>query len=277
MKFAINIPNFGDYSDPKKLADLALEAEKAGWDGFFLWDHMTFGKGFKLPFVDPWVALSAIAMKTEFISIGTLITPLPRRRPWKVARETISIDHLSNGRFILGVGIGAPDYEFIAFGEDVNTKVRAQKLDEGLKILTGLWSGKPFKFEGVHYKLDKITFLPQPVNGHIPIWVAGMWPNKKPFERAALYDGVCPINANYPTELTPNDLRDIIKYVENYREGNGKFDIVISGETPLDSQQGAEIVKSYADAGATWWSENINSWRGPYEEMQERIRNGPPK
>ena len=121
MKYALNFPNFGDYSNPRELAELALDAEKAGWDGFFLWDHMTFEKGSNIPFVDPWVALSAIAMKTEHLSIGTWITPLPRRRPWKVARETVSIDHLSGGRLILGVGLGAPDYEFIAYSEDVDT------------------------------------------------------------------------------------------------------------------------------------------------------------
>jgi len=277
MKFALNFPNFGDYSNPKVLAELAREAEKAGWDGFFLWDHMTFEKGSNIPFVDPWVALSAIAMKTENISIGTWVTPLPRRRPWKVARETVSIDHLSDGRLILGVGLGAPDYEFIAYGEDVDPRIRAQKLDEALQILTGLWSGELFKFNGKHYNLKEITFLPQPINGHIPIWVAGMWPNKKPFQRAARYDGVCPINANIPDKLTPSDLRDIIKYMEKYREGNNKFDIIIAGETPLDSEKGVEIVKPYAEAGATWWNEYINGWRGSFKEMRERIRKGPPK
>ena len=281
MKYALNFPNFGDYSNPRELAELALDAEKAGWDGFFLWDHMTSSSRLtsssNIPFVDPWVALSAIAMKTESISIGTWITPLPRRRPWKLARETVSIDHLSNGRLILGVGLGAPDYEFIAYGEDVDPRIRAQKLDEGLKILIGLWSGKPFKFKGKYFNLKEVTFLPKPVNEHIPIWVAGMWPNKKPFQRAAQYDGVCPINANYPKELTPQDIRDIIKYVENYREGSKKFDVIIAGQTPLDSERGAEIVKPYAEAGATWWNEYINSWRGSFKEMQDRIRKGPPK
>ena len=142
MKYALNFPNFGDYSNPRELAELALDAEKAGWDGFFLWDHMTSSSRLtsssNIPFVDPWVALSAIAMKTESISIGTWITPLPRRRPWKVARETVSIDHLSNGRLILGVGLGAPDFEFIAYGEEVDPGIRAQKLDEGLKIIDEL-------------------------------------------------------------------------------------------------------------------------------------------
>ena len=123
-----------------------MEAEQAGWDGFFLWDHVIAGvEG--VPTLDVWVALTAMAMTTSRIRLGATVTPLPRRRPWKLARETVTLDHLSNGRLTLGVGLGVPE-EYETFGEDSDNKVRAAKLDEGLEILTGLWSGKPFEHHG---------------------------------------------------------------------------------------------------------------------------------
>lgn len=235
MKYAINIPNFGNqYSNPNILAELASEAEQAGWDGFFLWDHMIGETDWKVPMVDPWVALSATAMKTKRIKIGTMITPLPRRRPWKLARETVSLDHLSNGRVILGIGLGTPLEEFSVFEEDADPKMRAKKLDKGLDILVGLWSGKEFSYSGKYFKLDKMTFLPKPVQSpRIPIWIAGRWPNKPPFRRAARWNGVVPIKKSWPNDLTPNDVKEIVTYTNKYRT-NPKaepFDVMIEGNT----------------------------------------------
>ncbi|MFX0070720.1 MAG: LLM class flavin-dependent oxidoreductase, partial [Candidatus Hermodarchaeota archaeon] len=279
MKYAVNLPNFGYYHNPREIAQLAWEAENAGWDGFFLWDHLTFMRGVDVPFLDPFIALAAIAMKTEEIKIGTVITPIPRRRPWKLARETTSLDHLSDGRLILGVGIGNPDSEFTSFGEEVNPIIRAKKLDEGLEILIGLWSGKTFKFKGEHYQIKRIKFLPTPVNGHIPIWVAGMWPKKKPFIRAAKFDGSCPIHINWPNQLSPNEIKEILSFIKQHRTKTSSFDILIGGDTPGDPKKGSEILKPYVEAGVTWWSENINALRfnNSSEKMLERIRQGPPK
>jgi len=149
MQYGIYLPNFGDEISPRALADLACEAEEAGWDGFFLWDHILYSKTQKLRMVDPWIVLAAMAMKTERIRLGTSVTPLPRRRPWKLARETVTLDHLSNGRLILSVGLGEPgDAEFGQFGEETDVKVRATKLDEGLDVLAGLWRGKSFSHQG---------------------------------------------------------------------------------------------------------------------------------
>jgi alkanesulfonate monooxygenase SsuD/methylene tetrahydromethanopterin reductase-like flavin-dependent oxidoreductase (luciferase family) len=145
MKFGIYLPNFGPFGDARVLADLAREAENAGWDGFFIWDHIAGGN---LPIVDPWVALAAIAIATRKIRIGTTVTPLPRRRPWKVAREAVSIDHLSGGRLTLGVGIGLGDAEWAHLGEETDLKKRGAMLDEGLSVLIGLWSGEPFSYAG---------------------------------------------------------------------------------------------------------------------------------
>ena len=142
MRYGVLAPNFGDYSDPRVLGDLAFEAEEAGWDGFFLFDHILSGEP-AIPVADPWIALSAIAMRTTRIRIGPMLTPLPRRRPWKLARETVSLDHLSGGRLVLGVGLwGPPEREYETFGEVSDPRLRAEKLDDGLDVLTGLWSGR---------------------------------------------------------------------------------------------------------------------------------------
>ena len=273
VKYAVNVPNFGDYHDPKVLAGLAVEAEDAGWDGFFIWDHIQ-GEG---PFCDPTVALAAIAVQTSRVKIGPMILPLPRRRPWKVAREMVSMDHLSEGRLIMGVGLGAPPEEFSVFGEEAGTRVRAEKLDESLDIIKGLWSGEKFSYQGKHYQLEEVCFTPKPFQQpSIPIFVGGFWPNKLPFKRAARYDGVYP-GMNWPDFLTPKLLKKVMTYIRKHRKTNAPFDVIVGHETPKDPEKGSEIVAPWIEAGATWWSENINGWRGSLEEMGERIRQGPPK
>src|SRR5215831_7955477 len=155
MHFGIHLPIFGPYGDALRLADLAAEAEEAGWDGFFLWDAVA--NALPLPLVDPWVALTAIALNTKRIRLGPLVTPLSRRRPWKVARETVTLDHLSRGRLILAVGLGfIDDGGYAKVGETLDSKVRAELLDEALAILDGLWSGQPFSFQGKHYHIEEM-------------------------------------------------------------------------------------------------------------------------
>src|SRR5215470_19306464 len=157
MHYGIYLPNFGEYGDPRLLAELAHEAEAAGWEGCFLWDHIHRWHG-QEPFADPWIALTAMALRTERLRLGPLVTPLARRRPWKLARETVTLDRLSGGRLTLGVGLGAPPREeFEQFGEDGDDKVRAKKLDESLEILTGLWSGEPFGYLGEYYTIAPET------------------------------------------------------------------------------------------------------------------------
>lgn len=273
LKYGINVPNFGDYCHPGTLAELARGAEEAGWDGFFVWDHI---QG-EWPFSDPTVALAAIALNTERILIGVMVTPLARRRPWKLAREMVSLDHLSGGRLVMGVGLGNPQSEFELFGEEGDARVRADKLDEGLEIIAGLWTGEPFSYSGKYYHLDEVTFLSKPVQTpRIPIWVGGFWPNRRPMRRAARYDGAYPAR-DWPENLTTDDLREIFDYIGNHRTETGPFEIVVGGSTPPDPEKGAEIVKPWIEAGATWWSEDINGWRGPLEEMWKRIRSGPPR
>ncbi len=281
MKYGINIPNFGWFGDIDTLVEIAVEAEESGWDGFFLWDHMLVFKqeDMVLPFADPWIALTAIACNTKKIRLGPLITPIPRRRPWKVAREAVTLDHLSKGRLVLGLAIGAPpDVEFDYFGEESDVKTRAEMLEEGLDIITGLWSGEPFSHRGNHYQLERMTFLPTPLQEpRIPIWIGGGVPNKAPFRRAARYDGVAPVHSNWPEPVTPQLLENALEIIKSERGNLKNYDVVICGETTgTDSIQDREKVESWSRAGATWFQEDINGLRAEIDELRERIRAGPP-
>jgi alkanesulfonate monooxygenase SsuD/methylene tetrahydromethanopterin reductase-like flavin-dependent oxidoreductase (luciferase family) len=280
MQYGLTLPNFGQFFDPKVVVDLARRAEEAGWDGFFLWDHMLFD-GRPRPIADPWVTLVAVAAHTSRIRIGTLVTPLARRRPWKLARETVSLDHLSGGRLILGVGLGAPaDVEFGRFGEDPDAIVRGQKLDEGLDILAGLWTGKPFRFEGHHFQVDEVVFEPPPVQTpRIPIWVGGVWPRKRPFRRASRWDGVFPLMRRKGVMFgspTPRDLAEMMAYVGAHRESSTPFDVVVGGEfNREDPGEGTARVDAFAEAGATWWLEGPEGDKD-LDYLRELIPQGPP-
>ena len=283
----MNVPPFGDYADPRALAELAKQAEDAGWDGFFIWDHVMFDPT-SHPITDPWVGLAAVALHTNHIRLGTMITPLARRRPWKVARETVALDYVSNGRFTLGVGLGDPvqwDYGF--FGEEIDAKIRANRLDESLEILAGLWSGEPFHYQGTHYTMQEVTFLPQPVQQpRIPIWVGGWWPNKRPMRRAARWDGAVPIRRDgIPAEEWPI----IMDLIRAHRQDDAPFDFVHNGATPGDNPKEAQrIVEPYLKVGVTWWIEAVDPWRFGWKwedkwsreassRMQDRILQGPPR
>jgi alkanesulfonate monooxygenase SsuD/methylene tetrahydromethanopterin reductase-like flavin-dependent oxidoreductase (luciferase family) len=280
MFYGIYTPNFGAETTPRKLAELAAEAEEAGWDGFFLWDHMVYSLSQKLPLYDPWVTLAGMAMTTSHIRLGTTVTPLARRRPWKLARETVTLDHLSDGRLTLSVGVGDPDEaDYGTFGEVTDPKVRAAMLDEGLQILDGLWSGKPFKFSGQHYNVKKCTFLPTPIQApRIPIWVGGFWPHKRPFRRAARWDGAFPLNSAGSYTPPPDMLREIRDYIQQHRPSGNPFDLVIMGTTPGDDPKAArKKLAAYTDSGLTWWMETLYRWRNSIEDMRRRIRQGPPQ
>lgn len=285
MNFALYIPPFGEFGCAATIAALAKDAEQAGWNGLFLWDHVAFD-WLTAPIVDPWVACTAVAISTSRIRFGPMVTPLARRRPWKVARETVSLDHLSAGRLTLGVGLGGGRAEFEWLGESDSLRELGEKTDEALAVLTGLWSAEPFRFEGQHYHIQQAHFLPAPCQSpRIPIWIGGFWPNKPPFRRAARWDGVFPLHRNNNEFLSPDDIRDINRYMQTYREEDAPFDIAHSGFSPGSSPSKArDHVAAYAAAGVTWWMENLNPWRfgwdsqGPWplEAMRERVLQGPP-
>jgi alkanesulfonate monooxygenase SsuD/methylene tetrahydromethanopterin reductase-like flavin-dependent oxidoreductase (luciferase family) len=278
LHYGLYVPNFGRCANPTVLSGMAVEAEKSGWDGFFLWDHLVEGTQ-RVPIHDSFTVLSAIAVKTKRIRIGTTVTPLPRLKPWSVARQTTTLDHLSNGRLVLGVGLGVKescDYE--RFGEAKEVKVLAEKLDESLDIITGLWSGKPFHYTGKHYRLKNSVFLPTPLQKpRIPIWVAASWPVKAPFRRAAKWDGVIPLR--HPGELmTSNDLAEACAYLNSIRTRHGGFDVAnIGWTTGVNRRKNAVKVHSYAEAGATWWLESLYTKRDSPQAMRKRISLGPPK
>lgn len=280
-KFGLYLSNYGDAITPGNLVVLAREAEAHGWDGFFLWDHMLAARTQLSNVVDPWVALAGMAAQTERLRLGPLVTPVSRRRPWKLARETVTLDHLSNGRLILGVGLGfPPGADFEIFGDAADNKIRAERLDEGLAILAGLWSGRPFEFHGAHYDVGNIKFRPTPVQQpRIPVWVAGYWPHKAPFRRAARWDGAFPLKKG--GGLNGRDLRRIMDYVQQHRPvevSDVPFDLVTSGSTPGDDARKARAkIQPLVDNGLTWWLESIYLQRNDLAVMLTRVRQGPPR
>jgi alkanesulfonate monooxygenase SsuD/methylene tetrahydromethanopterin reductase-like flavin-dependent oxidoreductase (luciferase family) len=263
-------------------AALAAEAEAAGWDGFFVWDHMVFDRRLRLPVADPWVLLAAVALATERLRLGPMVTPLARRRPWKVARETVTLDHLSGGRLILGVGLGTPAAdEYGAFGEPTSARERAAMLDEALEVLTLLWSGETVSFHGEHYRLDEVAFLPTPVQRpRIPIFVAGAWPRRAPLRRAARFDGIVPLKVadGDLQPLTAGDLGELLAIVRAHRASGAPLEVMVGGETPGgDPAAALALVEPLAAAGMTWWTESLEPRRGDLEAMRERVRQGPPR
>ncbi|HSK89306.1 MAG TPA: LLM class flavin-dependent oxidoreductase [Anaerolineales bacterium] len=277
MHFGVYLSSVDEYSDAALLARLAHEAEQSGWDGAFIWDHM----GHPYAAADPWVALTAMAMRTERIKLGPIITPIARRRPWKLARETVTLDRLSEGRLILGVGLGVSGEEFESFGEEGDPAIRAEKLDEGLAVLTGLWRGEPFSYSGRHYQLKDVCFTPQPAQSpRIPIWACGAWsPRKAPFRRAARWDGIIAINGSGEDRaILPGEIREIKAYMEKHRASNDPFDVVVilwsEGEHSAEELQ---MVERYQDAGVTWWLEDLSTERfASLQEACERLHKGPP-
>lgn len=254
--------------DPRTAADLAAEAEAAGWDGVFTWDGVAIGE---TDIYDPWVVMAAMAMRTERVRLGAIVSPPSRRRPWKLARETITLDRLSNGRLVLPVGLGAlDDGAFGNVGEATDARTRAEMLDESLAILEGLWSGEPFGFEGRHYRFGPMTFRPTPVQQpRIPIWVVGAWPKERSVRRALRFDGILPQTND------PDEIRALAAFIERERTAGGPFDIVVEGTSSLDPGEAAAAVQPLADAGATWWNEA--DWNGAtVDSLRRRIAAGPP-
>lgn len=245
MKRALFLPPFDDLSDPRLMADLAAEAERAGWDGWFVWDHVMRPDPPR-PVADPWVVLSAVAMATDRIALGPMVTPIVRRRPQKLAREVATLDHLSGGRLVLGLGLGVDTgRELSAFGEVTDTVERGDVLDEGLAVLRALLSGEEVHHEGRYFRADAVTFLPPPVQRpHPPIWMATRSHRRRPLRRAATVDGL------FPIELGPEEVAALLEVIAAERGSLDGFDVVAlasSGGTPDE----------WAAAGATWWFEDL--------------------
>jgi len=282
MRYAVGLPNVGDYGDPCLLVDLARQAEAAGWDGVFVWDHVAYRRR-GWPVADPYLTVTAIAAATARIRLGVLACALPRRRPWKLAREAATLDVLSGGRLVVGVGLGSQaEEEFAAFGEDGDPRVRADKLDEGLAILDGLWRGEPFSHDGHHYRVAETVFLPRPLQRpRVPVWVAGRWPNRRPFRRAARWDGVFPTHAGigHADTMAPAQLDEIVRYTRSRRPaGLVPLDVVVEGHSGgRDQAADSARVAALEAVGLTWWVEKLGWFHGPVATARQRVQAGPPR
>lgn len=257
----------------------AVLAERRGWDGIFVWEA-AYG-------VDAWTLLSAMAGRTERIQLGTMLTPLPWRRPWKVASQVITLDQVSGGRAVLAVGLGAVDTGLGRTGEETDRRVRAEMLDEGIDLMRGLWEGR-LKFEGRHYNIDleersDLASVVPPVRPRIPIWAVGAWPRPKSMTRVLRCGGILPVcmdgSGFRPT--TPDDIRAMIAWLRE-RGAGPDFDVVMEGETAADKPaEAARTVAEWAEAGCTWWIES--RWEMPHEsadrmrQVRERLEAGPPR
>ena len=283
MRYALNLPIGGPAADPRRLGELAAVAEDAGWDAVFVEDYIVYQNRQDVPTFDPWVALAAMALATSRVRLGTMVTAPARRRPWKLAREATTLDHLSGGRLILGVGLGDPsDTTFAAFGEATGLAARAGMTDEALEVLAGLWTGEPFRHEGRHYRFDEVTFLPPPVQRpRIRIWIGGGYPNPGPLRRAARGDGawLYRVAAKGETEdtggvLTPDELREVRRLVGVGRPKGAPFDLVVHGpQRGHDRGRERERLVASAEAGATW----TGDWIPPAEPevMRAAVARGP--
>jgi alkanesulfonate monooxygenase SsuD/methylene tetrahydromethanopterin reductase-like flavin-dependent oxidoreductase (luciferase family) len=257
----VSLPTGGECGDPRFLVELAERVEVAGWDGLFLEDYVCYQGDPAEPTCNTWIALAAIATRTERIRLGTEVTPLTRRRPWNVAREAAGIDQLSGGRMILGVGLGdageaiGADASLVRFGEQADAQKRGEMLDEGLEIIAGLWTGEPFSFRGKHFQIEEVTFVPRPVQQpRIPIWIGGGYPNPGPTRRAARWDGSCLYKETHGgawENMTPEDVRAL-----RVAAGDRTYTVAVGGSGRSDDWEAErEHIRTVAAAGADWWIE----------------------
>jgi len=269
MRFAVVLPGG---TAGQQLEDAVL-AERAGWDGVFV-PELAYG-------VDAWSVLAAIAVRTERVRLGTMLTPLPWRRPWKVASQVATVDRLSGGRAILGVGIGAPGLELSGSHEETGVRERAAMLDEGIDVIRALWAGSR-GHDGQHYQYRAGALdLPEsarPARQRIPIWVVGVWPRPTSMRRVLRCDGIIPQYQAGDREPGPADARAVRTWLTEHGAGAG-FDMVADGETPADDPAAAaRQVAGWAAAGCTWWLETRWSDAGQagHDPMRARLTAGPP-
>jgi alkanesulfonate monooxygenase SsuD/methylene tetrahydromethanopterin reductase-like flavin-dependent oxidoreductase (luciferase family) len=274
VRHGLTLPTGGACADARFVVDLAERADGAGWDGLFLEDYVLFQGDPTAPTCDPWIALAGAAARTQRILLGTKVTPLARRRPWVVARQAVAIDQLSNGRMVLGVGLGdvgehvVRDASFTHFGEAVALVTRAAILDEALEVVAGLWTGMPFAYHGRHFKVDEVTFLPVAVqHPRIPIWVGGGYPNPGATRRAAKWDGSMLYRADQ-TGLTPADVRAI-----RATAGDRAYNVMVSAPQSADAGADAAALADLEEAGATWASVYIPA-QDP-SDMRRIVERGP--
>lgn len=255
--------------------EMAVAAEDAGWDGFFAWDGISVGP---MDTFDPWTILGAAAVRTSRITLGAMVFSLPRRKPWEVARQALTVDHLSGGRLVLPVGLGAIDdgaYSRVS-GEHVAVKERAALLDDSLAILDLAWTGEPVTYEGTFHRVTDLAFQPRPVRGTIPVWVIGAWFAPRSMRRAAGRDGVIATRREDGFDpLKPDEMRKVSDWVTEQRGGE-PFELVAEGVLPTDGAAAREKIEALEAAGVTWWIDsNWDFDTVTPDGLLERIRRGP--
>lgn len=289
LNYGITLPASPAFADTESVVDCAVEAEEAGWDGVFIGDHLIYpwddpDPEDMLGVFDPWITFAGIATRTERLELGTWITPVPRRQPWQLARNLATLDHLSDGRVILGAGLGT-EPDFTRFGRTFDQRRLGEQYDEALDVITGLWSGEPFSYDGEHYTIDEAMMLPTPVQEpRIPTVMGCWWPHKKPFQRAANWDGLMPSVPSFGEEAGPHGLeakgtpeeevQEMLEYYHGITDEPG--DIFLPLDPPGSS---ADYVDVCVDLGVTWFYTRdllAPEYTEDPARMMERIRQGPP-
>ena len=271
MRYGIDVCILGEYADPGRVVELAQAAEASGWEAVFVWDHLAFAWG--TPSADPWVVLAAVAQATSRIRLGTAVTPLPRRRPAVLANTVATLDRLSNGRVILGAGLGGVSREFSAFGEPDDARQRAEMLDESLEVISALWTGEPVRHQGRHYRVDGVSLAPLPVQRpRIPIWIGGG--SRAARRRASQWDGwiIGGDDEHGNMVMTPAQAAVDIADLPS-PDGDAPFDIAMIG---VSEGPDAPVFRAFADVGFTWWLEHVHGQRGSFDQQLARVRAGPP-
>ena len=275
----MTVINFWRLGEPAMLQEIARTAEAAGWDGLFVWDHVSATwEPNGVAIFDPWTILAGAACVTERLLVGTNVTPVPRRRPHVLAMQVATLDHLSNGRAVLGVGLGGEEADYVRFGEDFDARVRADKLDEALEVITSLWSGEEVTHRGRHYTVDGVRNVLRPLaRSRCPIWVGG--DSRPAMRRAARWDGwTTGIIADESGRIgvIADEMGARIRYVLDHRTTHEPFDVMVEGYSDA-GPAGIELAASYEAIGATWWCESINGRRTPIDDLLARIAAGPPR
>jgi alkanesulfonate monooxygenase SsuD/methylene tetrahydromethanopterin reductase-like flavin-dependent oxidoreductase (luciferase family) len=273
--YGVFLPPFAEFADPHRVTALALSAEQSGWDGFFLWDHMLARPGMAV--ADPWVTMAAVASATTRIRLGALVTPLPRRRPWVLARQMATLDQLSMGRLIGGIGLGDDGWaEFSSFGEETDPVARGQRLDEALELVRLFLGGNAVRFPGRHYVVDASPLLPRPLQDPLPLWGAVRWPNRKPLARIAKLQGCFPIfpGGGPPVPPQPEDIVALRSALIDLGAAPG-IDIAIRWALAADDPATVPVkVAALEVAGVTWILEAVSPGEAP-EIVEQVVARGP--
>jgi alkanesulfonate monooxygenase SsuD/methylene tetrahydromethanopterin reductase-like flavin-dependent oxidoreductase (luciferase family) len=275
VKRGLFIPPFGELSDPRRVADLAVTAEEAGWSGFFLWDHMLSAPGVAV--ADAWTTMAAVAAATREIRFGAMVTPLARRRPWTLARQVATLDLLSGGRLVVGVGLGDDGWkEFSSFGEATDPRERGLLLDESVEVLRRLLTGEDVDFDGRRLAVHTTPFLPRPVQDPVPIWAAGRWPNRRPLARAARLQGYFPIfgRSDEPALPPAADLTALRDELRDLGAPAGYDLVIVCALRRMALADRGRAVTTAEGCGVTWLLEGFAPGQ-PAAEVEAVVAGGP--